>query len=265
MANRVLPFAEGAVPMPGSVVSRSGFGAQRAFFSFQRRCLAFNAWLATGGAGAGATEVRRRLGERCGEFFGDLSERGLVHCRWEGFEQAADWKGSIVVANHPTILDALWFFWRLPGIGCVVGANPWGNPLLSHPARRAAFVPRDPALRMLKEGRRRLGHGENILLFPEGTRTTLGALNPFFAGPALLAVKSGAPVRTVFIECDSLFLGKGYSFLGRTPGKIEFRFSTGEVLRPVCSETARAFARRMEEHYRAQLGREDGGIFRVRP
>jgi 1-acyl-sn-glycerol-3-phosphate acyltransferase len=194
-----------------------------------------------------------------------MAERDLVHCHWEGFGEAADWTGSIVVANHPSILDALCFFWKLPGIGCVVGSNPWGNPLLSNPARRADFVPCDPAMRMFKEGRRRLARGENILLFPEGTRTTQGTLNSFHAGPALLAVKSGAPVRTVFIECNSLFLGKEYSFFQPTPRAIEFRFSTGEVLRPDGSESARAFARRMEDHYRARLRREGDRIFRVRP
>jgi 1-acyl-sn-glycerol-3-phosphate acyltransferase len=225
----------------------------------------FNAWLALRKREAGAAGVRSWLGEACGRFFADLAERDLLHCRWEGFEEAADWRGSIVVANHPSILDALCFFWKLPGIGCVVGTNPRGNPLLSHPARRADFVPHDPALRMLKEGRRRLARGENILLFPEGTRTTHGALNGFHAGPALLAVKSGAPVRTVFIECNSMYLGKGYSFFDRSPGPIEFRFSTGEDLRPRSGESARDFARRMEDFYRARLGREGDRIFRVRP
>jgi 1-acyl-sn-glycerol-3-phosphate acyltransferase len=143
--------------------------------------------------------------------------------------------------------------------------NPWGNPLLSRMARRGDFVPRDPALRMLKEVRQRLWRGENILIFPEGTRTTRGALNPFHEGAALMATKSGAPIRTVFIECNSLFLGKGYSFFDRTSGPIVFRFSTGEVLQSRLGESARDLSKRLESCYRDRLGRDGDRIFRLRP
>jgi 1-acyl-sn-glycerol-3-phosphate acyltransferase len=269
MANRVLPLSETALAVeePAPKTNLAGrFAQQRAFLSFYRRCAGLHAWLVfrkpNPDREADVAEIRGWLSAACGRYFEDLARRDLVHCRFEGFEGAADWKGSIVAANHPSILDALCFFWKLPGLGCVVGTNPWGNPLLSHPARRADFVPRDPALRMLKEGRQRLVRGENILLFPEGTRTTRGALNPFHDGPALMAVKSGAPIRTVFIECNSLFLGKGYSFFHRTSGPIEFRFSTGEVFRPRSGESARDLARRLEGYYRERLGRDGERIFR---
>jgi 1-acyl-sn-glycerol-3-phosphate acyltransferase len=244
----------------------SHFAQQRAFISFYRRCLCFTAWLLLRKKNSDrvveVAAVRSCLSKGSSMFFSDLAERHLVHCEFDGFEDSAAWKGSIVCANHPSILDAICFFWKIPGIGCVVGANPWSNPLLSLPARLADFVPRDPALRMLKECRQRLLRGENILLFPEGTRTTRGALNPFHDGPALLAVKAHAPIRTVFIETNSLFLGKGYSFFKPTAEPIVFRFSVGEIFRPGSAETARDLARRLESYYRQNLGRDGEKIFR---
>ena len=267
MANRVLPFSD---PSPVSAMGLSraaaGLGPQRAFLSFYRRCLAFNLWLAfrppTPGRAADVAGIRSRLSRESGRFFGNLAARDLVHCRGEGLEEAADWRGSIVAANHPSLLDALWFFWKMPGIGCVVGNKPRGNPLLSRPARLADFVPRDPALAMIKECRRRLGRGENILLFPEGTRTTQGALDPFLVGPALVAVKSGAPIRTVFIECNSLHLGKGYSVFHPLREPVVFRFSAGGVFRAAAGESARSLAQRLEDYFRGELVREGGRIFR---
>ena len=245
----------------------SHFAQQRAFLSFYRRCLGFTAWLLLRKKDPDreldVAAVRSRLSKGSGLFFSDLAERHLVHCEFEGFEDVAAWKGSIICANHPSILDAICFFWKMPGIGCVVGTNPWSNPLLSLPARLADFVPRDPALRMLKECRQRLLRGENILLFPEGTRTTRGALNPFHDGPALLAVKARAPIRTVFIETNSLFLGKGYSFFKATTEPIKFRFSVGEIFRPNPAETARDLSRRLESYYRQNLGRDRDRIFRL--
>lgn len=254
------------VSIPGRSHPSGRFAQQWAFLSFYRRCLGFNLWLSLRAKNPdralGILEIRRRLSETCKKYFEDLASRNLVHCLFEGFENSSEWKGSILVANHPSILDALCFFWKMPGVGCVVGMNPWGNPLLSRPARALDFVPRDPALRMLKECRVRLRAGENILLFPEGTRTTRGALNPFLEGPALMAVKSRAPIRTVFIECNSLFLGKGYSFFHRTSGPIVFRFSTGDIFEASHGDSARSLARRLEEYYQGELLREGDRIFR---
>lgn len=234
---------------------------------FYRCCIGFTAWLLVRKKDTDrevdVAVVRSQLSKISGLFFSDLAARNLVRCEFEGFENAAAWKGSIICANHPAILDAICFFWKIPGIGCVVGTNPWGNPLLSLPARLADFVPRDPALRMLKECRQRLQRGENILLFPEGTRTTRGALNSFHDGPALLSVKARAPIRTFFIETNSLFLGKGYSFFKATTGPIVFRFSVGEIFHPGAAETARELSWRLESYYRQNLGRDGENIFRL--
>ena len=272
MANRVLPLhgsspAADLVPSIRSAGPAARFAQQWAFLSFYRRCLGFTAWLLLRKKDtdreADVAVVRRQLSTICGLYFSDLSARNLVHCEFEGFDDATSWKGSIVCANHPSILDAICFFWKIPGTGCVVGTNPWSNPLLSLPARLADFVPRDPALRMLKECRQRLQRGENILLFPEGTRTTRGALNPFHDGPALLAVKARAPIRTIFIETNSLFLGKGYSFFKPTTEPIKFRFSVGEIFQAGPAETARDLSRRLESYYRHNLGRDGERIFRL--
>lgn len=266
MANRVLPFYGNAcAPAPSG--ARQIFAQQRAFLSFYRRCLGFTGWLVVRkklrDRDADVAAVREHLSEGSGKFLSALAARGLLHCDFGNLGDTASWKGSIICANHPSILDALCFFWKMPGIGCVVGANPRGNPLFSTTARFADFVPSDPALRMLKECRQRLARGENILLFPEGTRTTRGAVDPFLDGPALLAIKARAPIRTVFIETSSLFLGKGYSVFKTTDVPIRFRFSAGGVFEPRPGETAREFARRLETYFRESLAREGERIFRI--
>ncbi|MFM8981952.1 MAG: lysophospholipid acyltransferase family protein [Spartobacteria bacterium] len=272
MANRVLPLHASPPALDSMPTSRFDertglFAQQRAFLLFYWRCLGFTAWLLMRKKDTDrevdVAVVRSRLSKGSAQFFSDLAARNLVRCEFAGFEDVASWKGSIICANHPAILDAICFFWKIPGIGCVVGTNPWSNPLLSLPARLADFVPRDPALRMLKECRQRLQRGENILLFPEGTRTTRGALNPFHDGPALLSVKARAPIRTVFIETNSLFLGKGYSFFKTTTGPIKFRFSVGEIFQPGAAESARDLSRRLEGYYSQNLGRNGENIFRL--
>ena len=172
-----------------------------------------------------------------------------------------EWTHSIICANHPSILDALFLFQKFPQASCVVGTNPWSDPFLSIPARQAQYVPGQPALRMVKQIRRTLEDGGNVIVFPEGTRTPSGALREFHDGFALAAIKARASVRTVFIECTSMFLGKGFSFAAGAQLPIHFRFSTGAVFSPAAGANAREFSQELEEYFRRRLRRE-GGIHR---
>jgi hypothetical protein len=208
--------------------------------------------------------ARETLSRLSGKFLARLSRMDCVHCEFIGFEQAAEWTHSLVCANHPSILDALFLFQKLPQASCVVGTNPWSDRLLSVPARQALYVPGQPALRMVKKIRQTIEEGGNMILFPEGTRTPSGALGPFHDGFALAAIKARATVRTVFIECTSMFLGKGFSFAAGARLPIHFRFSTGAVFSPKPDADAREFSQELEEYFRRRLRRE-GGIHRVGP
>jgi 1-acyl-sn-glycerol-3-phosphate acyltransferase len=188
---------------------------------------------------------------------------GCIRCEYVGFEDSSNWRASLLCANHPSIFDALLLFQNFPHAACVVGTNPWRHPLFSIPARQAAYIPSLPALRMVKETRSVLSQGGNMIVFPEGTRTREGALGPFLDGFALSAIKGGATVRTIFIECTSRFLGKAISFKSPLEMPIHFRISTGDVFHPGPDERARDFSQTLETYFRARLLREGEAIRRT--
>ena len=101
-----------------------------------------------------------------------------------------------------------------------------------------------------------------MIVFPEGTRTREGALGPFLDGFALAAIKGGAAVRTIFIECTSRFLGKAISFKSPLEMPIHFRLSTGQVFHPAPRANARDFSQTLEEYFRQRLIREGEAIRR---
>jgi 1-acyl-sn-glycerol-3-phosphate acyltransferase len=115
---------------------------------------------------------------------------------------------------------------------------------------------------MVKETRRLVAQGGNMIVFPEGTRTREGALGPFLDGFALAAIKGGAAVRTIFIECTSRFLGKAISFKSPLEMPIHFRLSTGQVFHPDPHANARDFSQTLEEYFRQRLIREGEAIQR---
>lgn len=206
--------------------------------------------------------ARETISRHCARYLDRLARMGCTRCEYVGFEDSANWRGSLLCANHPSIFDALLLFQKFPHAACVVGTNPWRHPLFSIPAKQAAYIPSLPALRMVKETRRLVAQGGNMIVFPEGTRTREGALGPFLDGFALAAIKGGAAVRTIFIECTSRFLGKAISFKSPLEMPIHFRLSTGQVFHPDPHANARDFSQTLEEYFRQRLIREGEAIRR---
>lgn len=216
----------------------------------------------SGKGGTSHLAAREAISRHCARYLDRLARMGCICYEYEGFEDSANWHGSLLCANHPSIFDALLLFQKFPRSACVVGTNPWRHPLFSIPARQAAYIPSLPALRMVKETRRLVAQGGNMIVFPEGTRTREGALGPFLGGFALAAIKSGATVRTIFIECTSRFLGKDISFKRPLEMPIQFRLSTGQVFHPDPHANARDFSQTLEEYFRQSLIREGEAIRR---
>jgi 1-acyl-sn-glycerol-3-phosphate acyltransferase len=140
----------------------------------------------------------------------------LRHGRWLGvfdyhFENSAllrEERGTLIVANHPTLLDYVFIASQMPQVGCLVKASLTGNIFMRGVIRAADYLINSQGETLLAESRQRLAEGESILIFPEGTRTRPG--QPFRAqrGAANIAVRSGCPLRLVHIDCNTRWLDK---------------------------------------------------------
>lgn len=80
-----------------------------------------------------------------------------------------------------------------------------------------------------------LARGDGLLVFPEGTRSPDGRLQPFKTGVALLSVQGGAPVIPVHISGTHALLAKGRVLV--KPGTIEIAFGA-PLLPPPLAEVA---------------------------
>ncbi|MFY7972795.1 MAG: lysophospholipid acyltransferase family protein [Rubrivivax sp.] len=119
-------------------------------------------------------------------------------------------RGLIVVANHPSMLDAVMLVARLPRAACIMKANLVNNPLLGAAVRLARYIRNDATFSMVKRAVEDLQAGGQLVLFPEGTRTTRWPLNPCHSAMSLIASRAGVPIQTVIIDTDSPYLGKGW-------------------------------------------------------
>ena len=141
-------------------------------------------------------------------------------------------RGCLIVANHASHLDALVLAAAMP-LGRVNRTRSLcaKDYFFAHPVKRtiafflANTIPMErdrfdaPAVAFC---RKRLAEGDNIIMFPEGTRSPDGRLGPFKGGVGLLALRYGLPVVPALIRGAHACCRKGTPV--PRPGKIEVTF-----------------------------------------
>jgi 1-acyl-sn-glycerol-3-phosphate acyltransferase len=159
---------------------------------------------------AGRERFFQRLVHRAFAIFvGWVSSTRIVPVRYEGFGRWPARSGLVVVANHPGLMDVGWLIARVPEALCIYKPDVGHNPLFGATARCAGYISSERGGRLLREAAAKISQGHTVLVFPEGTRTREGALNPLKPGFVVMARLSHAPIQLVRITCDSALLTKG--------------------------------------------------------
>lgn len=160
------------------------------------------------------------------------SASGMIKLDASALDALKDEPRLIFVANHPSLLDALMLVARLPKSACIMKAELMRNPFLGAGARLARYIRNDSPRGMIRLAVQDLQHGGQLVLFPEGTRTTRLPINPFRPGVTLIAKLAGAPIQTVFIDTESPYLGKGWPIWKLPPLPIRFSVRLGARFAP---------------------------------
>lgn len=116
----------------------------------------------------------------------------------------------IVAANHPSLLDAVMIVSRLPNAVCVMKASLLDNILFGAAARLAGYIRNDAPLEMILKAREELRQGAQLVIFPEGTRTTRFPIDPCQPAVGLIARRADVPIQTLLIEFSTPYLGKAW-------------------------------------------------------
>jgi len=202
----------------------------------------------------------RRFGSRLGQFtimaifrgfLGVLKASGIVKCDLSALD-ALRGEGALIIApNHPSLLDVVLVVSRLPHVVCIMKAEILRNLFLGGGARLAAYIRNDSCFAMIRTAAAALGAGSQLLVFPEGTRTRRAPVNHFEGGFALIAKTARVPVQTVFIETNSLFLGKGWPLFRKPAFPLTYRARLGR--RFEVTGDVKAVVAGLESYYRETL------------
>lgn len=161
--------------------------------------------------------------------------------------------GPLIIApNHPSLLDAVMVVSRLPNAVCMMKSDLINNPIYGASARLAGYIRNDDLIGWVTLAVEDLGTGSQLLLFPEGTRTTRAPINRLKAGAALISKRSGIPIQTVLIETPSPFLSKGWPLHRIPPLPVCYRVRLGRRFLP--RDNLRETIAEMEAVFASELG-----------
>ena len=160
-------------------------------------------------------------------------------------------KALILAPNHPCLLDAVMIISRLPNVACVMKPELVKNIFLGAGARLARYIPSDPARNMILHAIKDFESESQLLLFPEGTRTTKDPVNTFKGSIGRIAQHAQVPVQTILIEADTRFLSKGWSLFRKPVLPIHYKITLGKRFDP--PQNTYQFMIELEQYFRDEL------------
>jgi 1-acyl-sn-glycerol-3-phosphate acyltransferase len=184
---------------------------------------------------------------------------GVFRCDLRALDALRDAGALVIAPNHPSLLDAVVVISRLPRVVCITKAKLWDNLFLGGSLRLAGYIRNDSPLNLVKQGMHGLQDGQQLLIFPEGTRTVDAPVNVLKGGFLLIARRAGVPVQTVFLENNSGFLGKAWPLFRKPPIPVVVTARLGRRFE-VSADTHTCLAEMANDYRRELKGAVDGAV-----
>jgi len=182
-------------------------------------------------------------------FRGFMVTMGVLDFEAVGVESLRNDRGVLIVANHPSLLDVVLLVSLMDRAQCVVKHQIWSNPFMRGVVAATDYIRNDgDPERLITDCSRSLSDGDNLIIFPEGSRTIPGRPRQLQRGFASVAVQSRSPIRLVTITCVPPMLLKGEKWYQIPLRRPQFRVEVHELVDPdeLCEDYPRSIAvRRM--------------------
>lgn len=125
----------------------------------------------------------------------------IIDISVENEEYLRQAQGHMIISNHPSFFDAIIMIAHAPQADCIVKESVFKNIFLGSVMRAAGYIKNTyDAEDLLNECVKRLKNNRNIIVFPEGTRTSLGKKIIFKRGFINVVLRADAIVQKVYIN-----------------------------------------------------------------
>ncbi len=150
----------------------------------------------------------------------------LYRVRVEGVDNLPREGGALLVANHVSWIDAILLHLISPRHVRMIGYAPYMQiGILKRMARHYRAIPIEPGadrrslVKTLTTAREGLNEGDVVCIFPEGSLTRSGEMQPFQPGALSIVRNTNAPIVPVHLDglWGSIFSFKGGRFFWKLP------------------------------------------------
>lgn len=135
---------------------------------------------------------------------------GILSVTTRGIACLKNMQGKLIICNHPSLVDVVIIMAHIKNVQCLVKSKLWSNPFVGRIVKAAGYIPNDiDPESFLQQCRQMLNRGENIIIFPEGTRSVPGQKIKMGRGVANLALCAETGIQALTLTCTSPYLIKG--------------------------------------------------------
>jgi 1-acyl-sn-glycerol-3-phosphate acyltransferase len=185
---------------------------------------------------------------------------GVLSVEVQGLERLRG-GGRLILANHPTLIDVVLLMALVEHGDCVVKGALGRNPFTRATVRAAGFVFNDDgAEELVADCLRSMRTGNNLIIFPEGTRTSRTEPMRLQRGAARVAVHGAIDITPVRIRCTPGTLAKGEKWWQVPQRRPHFLIAVGETIAVapfVAAAANRALAaRHLNQHLTDHFAKE---------
>lgn len=129
---------------------------------------------------------------------------------------------TLVLANHPTLLDAVFLVAHIPHANCLVKGELRRNFAMRGFIRLTGYLANEDGPALLEQARESIRNGASLVIFPEGTRTSPGAAVQLKRGAANIALRTKAPIMPVILKCEPIVLSRMHRWYHVPERRVHF-------------------------------------------
>lgn len=120
--------------------------------------------------------------------------------------------GHLVLANHPSLIDAVILIALIDNPNGIIKSSLFDNPSMYGLAKVAGLMRNIEGPELIRKSIESISAGDNLIIFPEGTRTRVLGQVAFKLGAAYIAIKGGFNITPVLIVTSEPVLRKDHSW-----------------------------------------------------
>lgn len=141
----------------------------------------------------------RKFNHRYFKFFVKVATiLGGIRLTVENKEALVNLRSKVVIANHPSLFDVVILFSLIPNADCIVKGELIQNKFISLIIKNLYIPNNIPFDEQLEQAKKSMEEGNNLIIFPEGTRSKPNEPWEFKKGAARFALYSKNDVIPIF-------------------------------------------------------------------